>query len=360
MTAPAIAFHELVSVGELRKLAEAAGPCITIATVLPNPREIRARVRNALHALERDFSSSTRGQNVTELLQPIRDAAETIELDVVWGKALLILRSPEIFQGYWLQGWQREILSAGERFQLRPLLAAISRVQRFYMLAISRGQVRLFDSTMYRAEEIKLPASTPDNLRDWLNERQPDHMLDNRSTGGPSTGSMKGVMFTTSTDREKRDEYLRHYFKEIDRGVHTVLRDDGTPMVLAGVQEELAAYRRVNSYPALLETEVHGSPDRMSVQELLEHARQVLSDSPSEPLRNVLGELRRRATSSDLKEIARMAPEGRIDNLLIAADAEDERLDQAAAETLRHGGQVFDVIPAEMPENARVMATLRH
>ena len=360
MTAPAIALQETVSAGELRKLAEAVGPCITIATVLPNPREIRARVRNALHALERDFASSPRGQNVAELLKPIRDAAETIELDVVWGKALLILRSPDVFQGYWLQGWQKEILSAGDHFQLRPLLTAISRVQRFHMLAVSQGQVRLFDSTMYRAEEIKLPASVPDNLRGWLNERQPDHLLDNRSAGGPSVGSMKGVMFTTSADREKRDEYLRHYFKEIDRGVHAVLRDDGAPLVLAGIQEELAAYRRVNSYPTLFEKEVQGSPDRLTMQELLDRARQLVSESPSEPLRKVLGELRRRSTSSDAKEIARMAPEGRVDNLLISTDADDEFLDQAARETLRHGGQVFEVNPAAMPENARAMATLRH
>ena len=47
-----------------------------------------------------------------------------------------------------------------------------------------------------------------------MSSRIPDHVLDNWSAGGPSVGRMKGVVFGTSSDRERHEEYLRHFFKD--------------------------------------------------------------------------------------------------------------------------------------------------
>jgi hypothetical protein len=360
MAAPAIALQELAHFGEIRKLAGAAGPCITIAAVFPNPLEIRARLKNAVNGIERELSSGSRDQDIAGLLKPIRNAAETIESNGIWGKSLLILRSPHVFQGYWLRNWRREILDVGGSFRLRPLLAAIAREQRFHMLGISQGTVSLFDSTMFRAAEVKLPASVPGNLRDWQNARQPDHVLDNRSTGGPSTGSMKGVLFGMSADREKRDEYLKHFFREIDRGVRSALREDTAPLVLAGPHEELAVYRRINTYPHLFAEEVHGAPGPLAMQDLLEQARDLLSQSLSEPLRKLVAELERRTVLQDAGKMPRRARDGRIEDLLIPEDAGDDHTEIAAMETLRHGGCVFAVKPSEIPGNAPALAVLRH
>jgi len=353
MAAPAFALQDVVSFDGLRRLAGAAPPCITIATALPHPLEVHARLKNAVRAVERDPAAAG-------LLDPIRAAAETLGASGLWGRALAIFRSPAVFEGYWLRDWRGEIHSAGDSFHLRPLLAAVSREQRFHLLAVSQGHIRLFDSTLFRAAEVPLPASMPGSLREWQNARQPDHVLDNRSPGGSSVGSMKGVVFGTGTDREKRYQYLRHFFQEVDRGVRAVLRDDGSPLVLAGVQEELAVYRRVNTYPTLSETEIHGAPDRLSAPDLLEPARDLLSRSPAEPLRKLLAGLDRSAAPPDVREILSMAREGRIEDLLISCDAEDGRLDLAAAETLRRGGRVFCVQPPEMPAGAAFRAVLRH
>jgi hypothetical protein len=360
MNATAIGLQETVSFSELRNLASAAGPCITIGTLLPNPLETRARLKNASRGIEPGLSSGDPAQPVAALLDPIREAVDAIETNHVWGKALLILRAPDVFHGYWLRQWRKEVLDVQERFQLRPLLAAIAREQRFHLLCLSQGEVRLFHSTMFQADEVKLPGSVPASLTAWMNARQPDHVLDNRSTGGPSTGSMKGVMFGTSSDREKRNEYLRHFFQEVDRGVHAVLREDIAPLVLAGVHDELAIYRRGNTYAHLFEKEVPGSPERVPTQELLERARDLLSQAPSAALRQVLGDVERHPVSWSAKEIPEMAREGRIEDLLIHEDVDDDRLDRAAIETLRHGGRVFAVRPAEMPRKGSAMAVLRH
>jgi hypothetical protein len=50
--------------------------------------------------------------------------------------------------------------------------------------------------------------------------------------------------------------------------------------VLAGVEYELAIYRRVNTYNRTLEKAVNGSPDRMTDQTLHEQAVEVVMQSP--------------------------------------------------------------------------------
>jgi hypothetical protein len=360
MTAPAIALQDTISFSELKTLASASGLCITIGTSLPNPLEIRTRLKNAVHGIEKHLPANGQNQSAVTLLDPVREVARTMEASGVWGKALLLLRAADVFRGYWLREWPREILQVGDRFYLRPLLAAVAREQRFHLLALSMKHVRLLRCTMFQAEEEKLPASFPTDMQAWTNARQPDHVLDNRSAGGPSTGSMKGVMFGTSSDREKRGEYLKHFFKEIDRGIHAVLRGDPVPLVLAGVEEELVAYRRGSTLPNLVPEEVHGSPDGLTTQELAEQARGLLNRSPSVALRKVFSELERHPVSSEVKEILEMSREGRIEDLLILEDAEDERLDAAALETLRHGGRVFAITSAEMPRHVPAIAALRH
>jgi hypothetical protein len=354
MAAPSVAFEDTVSATVLKSLAGATGPCITIAMPLPDPIELRTRLKNAVHGLEK------RSGEIAGLLEPIRAAAAAIDSEGVWAKAMMVLRSPDFFHGYWLRGLQREVVDAGERFYLRPLFAAMAREQSFYLLALSQGHVRLFSSTMFHADEIQLPGAVPRNIRDWMNARQPDHVMDNRSAGGPSVGSMKGVMFGTSTDREKHDEYVRHFFKEIDHAVHTTLREGSAPLVLAGVETELAIYRRLNTYQHLFDQEVHGSPDGLPVPDVLERARDLVGRAPSEALRKALADLERRPPAHDTGEILRMAREGRVGELLMPEDTEDDRLDLAALEVLRHGGRVFAVNPAEVPGNAAVAAVLRY
>ena len=104
-----------------------------------------------------------------------------------------------------------------QTFQIRPLLSLVSREQKFYVRALSQEHTRLVMYTYKGRQELQLPRLAPHSLRAWMNTRAPDHILDNRSAGGPSVGKMKGVLFGTNTDRERHEEYLKHFFKEVDK-----------------------------------------------------------------------------------------------------------------------------------------------
>ena len=198
-----------------------------------------------------------------------------IEQQRDWSIGLLLYRSPYLFRHFLLHENIEDFVTVSERFQIRPLVSLMSREQKFYLLSLSQKHTRLLLYTYQSRQELQLRRLAPQSLRAWMNTRVPDHVLDNRSAGGPSVGKMKGVLFGTNTDRERHEEYIKHFFKEIDKGVHHILLGHTAPLILAGVEEEVAAYRHVNSYPRLIEQAVLGSPDAFEPNELHDRAMEI-------------------------------------------------------------------------------------
>jgi hypothetical protein len=199
-----------------------------------------------------------------------------------------------------------------------------------------------------------------------MNSRIPDHVLDNRSAGGPSVGKMKGVLFGTNTDRERHEEYLKHFFKEVDEGVHHILLGQNAPLILAGVQEEVALYRPVNSYPRLMKQAVLGSPDAYEPNELHDRALEIAREIPPPPLEKALEQLKEvfgtKLAVSDRDEIVQRAEEGRVADLLLGEESgpQADLLNLAALKTLQHRGQAFTVKKSMLPPKTDAVAILRY
>jgi hypothetical protein len=233
---------------ELRKLVTATPPCVTLLLPLPEPLEIHIRLKNAIRRAEHGLKERNVDPDaIEELVRPLQALAQSVETEGRWGEGLVALRSPAVFRHFWARNIRAELVTVADHFPVRPLLSLFSSARTFYVLTLSQKSVRLFRGSGASFERMNLPDTVPTNLNTWLNTRQPDHDLNNRSFGGPSTGSMKGVRFGTSTDREGKHQSLLHFFKEIDKGIHTLLKD-AAPLVLEGVEYEIALYRKVKPY----------------------------------------------------------------------------------------------------------------
>src|SRR5690349_3126213 len=149
MTAQETTAHDLVGFDDLRLLARASGPCITIVLPLPNPLEIHVRLKNAIRSVTRKLEV-TKPQSPDTLLEPVRELARTTESQRVWSNGLIVFRSPGVFRYFLLHQPVQELHTVEERFQIRPLLAALAREQRFDLLGLSRRDVRLFHCTHHR------------------------------------------------------------------------------------------------------------------------------------------------------------------------------------------------------------------
>ena len=208
MTAPHPETHEVVAPGDLKVLAAVDGPCLTAVVPLTDPH-IEIHIKNAIRGLQKKLAEqATDRKTVSSLLEPVFDLALRAKTEGIWAHALILFRSPGLFQYYLLHGQFKEAQTVDSRFHVRPLLRALAHETRFHVLGLSQRHVRLLHCTQHRAEPVATRAF-PTNLQAWLNSRQPDPVLANRSSAGPSVGAMKGVVSSTSTDREREDEYLR-------------------------------------------------------------------------------------------------------------------------------------------------------
>src|SRR5260370_3560375 len=210
MTPQKIAAADVASFDELKSLAAAKGVCIPLGEQMRNPLEIRTRLKNAIRGVEKKLADhGAAAEAIPALVEPIHAIASDAETEGKWANSLIVFRSPEIFRRYWLHELFQEVLTVANRFQIRPVLSLVGREQRFFILALSQNHTRLFRCTQQGAEEVQLQA--PVNMRDWLNIRQPDHVLENRSYGGASVGSMQGVLFGASADPGREPEDLAHF-----------------------------------------------------------------------------------------------------------------------------------------------------
>ncbi|HVW83580.1 MAG TPA: hypothetical protein VHB50_02830, partial [Bryobacteraceae bacterium] len=226
---------------------------------------------------------------------------------------------------------------------------------------------------------------TPVSLADAMQTRQPDHVLENRQGGIPSVGSMGGVISGSSTDREAKDEYLLHFFRNIDRAVNECLKNNA-PLIPVGVEHELALYRRVNTYQALIEQGVHGAPDGLEGGELQSRAMALLAERSRHFGNAVPADFDKRVglgrASIRIPEIVSAAWEGRVSQLFFQEDAHytgafdpvrrrvkhtDDPLDSpvdliesAAYQTVLHGGEARILPASAMPNGVAACAVFRY
>jgi len=379
-----------VSTEAILELARVAGPCISVYIPLKpaanEARENRARLKTAIQAAERRLlEKGIQEKQARELVEPmfrVMDAAE-VAGDV---QGMAIFRAPDFLRHFELPTRVDEHVVVANHFFIRPLLPSLESGRPFYVLALSQKHIRLLRCTDHTSEEVPLSKDVPKALYEDRHTDQPDHVQDNRITGGPSTGSMKGVLFSTSTDREAKDEYLRHFYKDVDKGIHALLKGETAPLVLAGVEYELAIYREVNSYPHLAEEAVQGAPDGLKGGEL--HSRALAAarsyfEQDYQKTQKLFDEQK----GSDLatrtiKEIVRAAYEGRIARLILSESGQyvgnfdgttfevhghknplpgdEDLLNAAALETILHGGQVFVVPAKKTPDGADAAAVMRY
>lgn len=279
----------------------------------------------------------------------------------------------------------KPIVSTGDRFDIRTLLAIANTQTSFYILALSQNRTRLLKCTERSSEEVPLPGVTV-NLNEAMQTRQPDHVLDNRSSAGPSMGSGGGVMFGTSTDADNKDEYLLHFFMEIDRAVGEVLKGSSDPLIPAGVEHEIALYRRVNSYAHLAEPGIHGAPDGLEGGEMHRRALAFLREYMAQPGNEVPADFDKKVgtghASAHIADIVDAAYQGRVSHLYLQEsatyigaydgvrqrvkhtldplDSPEDLIDGAARETILHGGIARMVPASAMPNGVPVCALYRY
>jgi hypothetical protein len=364
------------------------GPCITILLAPYRPGEQGRSMATQLKSMLQEVAHLLAAQRVPEsaayeLLKPLSDLTEDEELLGGSQFARLILRSEEHFEQFDLPAPVKPLFTVGGYFHIRPVLANLNLPPEFYILKLSKKQVELLNCAELRAQRVALPKGVPETLEKALAFKPPDHDLVNRSFAGGSLGAMPGVRFGTGSGRETQHTYLADFYKMVDRGVVDLLRAGEAPLVLAGVDEDTAAYRSIHTYSNLVSQSLHGSPNGPAPdQELVEQAYALVRSAQIDRTATAVLEWKERFAparfATELKTILHAATEGRIDKLYIGEDAhetgvlldiegtgrwsrgDEDLLNAAAVETMLHGGMAFGLPSNKMPDESAAAAVLRY
>jgi hypothetical protein len=345
------------------------------------------RLKNLLRQAEEQLADRwLRAPEARDLLAPARQLPVDAAYWAERGLGLAIFVAQDFFRHWRLPVAFDEYVLVNERFQVKPLLPMLTSGDRYLVLALSQNDVRLLEGTRHGLAPVEVP-DMPRDIEKALNYSEVPRGSQVHSAAR-STGRKKqaAVFHGQGGEPENRKTDLAAYFRMVDAALAPVLRDEGAPLLLAGVDYLLPIYREVNRYCNLVDRELTGNFDYQSNHEIHQRAWPIVEPlfvvdrrKAAERYSSLAGTGK---TFDDIRQVAPAAEQGRIDTLFVdrhghqwgrcesgATEAEvhegrqngdDDLLDRAAVQTLLNRGTVYAVESDEVPSGTGVAALLRY
>jgi hypothetical protein len=345
----------------------------------------KIRFKNMIREAENRLQENgLRSSEAREFLEPLKKLLGNEPFWQHQRDGLAVFMSDDIFRYFRLPEDFKELLVVARRFHLKPLLSFLSNDGRFYILAVSQNKTKLFLGTHYTISEID-EVNIPGNLAEALQYDDPERQLQfHTQTGGEGK---RAAMFHgqgVGTDDGKNN--LMRYFRQIDKGLHSILKEERAPLVLASVAYLFPIYREQNTYPYFVNEGIKGNPDELPTEELHKQAWDIVRPVFLKAMEEALDKYKllehTEQASDNMRVIIPAAYHGRVDVLFVAVglqewgsfdqkknsiDLHDEPegdnedlLDFAAVQTVLNGGTVYALSPDNMPDNRKLMAIFRY
>lgn len=395
---------DLFNRDELRRLAQLEDD-VCISLYMPTYRhesdwsQNQTRLKNLLsdarnQLREQDFREDT----IDDLLA---EARGLLDRPGFWrsriGDGLAVFITSNATERFRLPLSFDEVAIVEDRFHLKPLFPLIASNNRFYLLALSQNDVRLYQGTHYalsQVETAEIPADIVEAIQQYEDPEKQIQIHTQKSApqtdgqrmdaahhghGGGNSDDMSG---------EPQDE-LKRFLREVDDSVSDYIGGEDVPLVLAGVAEYLPLYREVNSYPHLIDDQiVAGNPEAFRTDELHEKAWSIVEPVFLKAQAEALDRFEqlfyqeKDMASDDFHEIIPGCAYSRVDTLFVPLgeyrwgryDAETnmvkvhesqqpgdgDLLNYAAVTAYLNGGTVHALRPENMPGGRSVAATFRY
>lgn len=365
-------------------------PCISVyfpthragADTLQDPIRLKNLIRHAEQRLEQGAESPVA---IRTLLGPLRELVDQYEFWQHQAEGLALFRSQDFFRHYRVPFDVPELAVVGERFHLKPLLAALEANQRFYVLALCQDAAKVYEANQLRIVEIEIPDMPSNPLRS-ATERVARRQLQSHTAERQAHGRRFAVFHGQGAEEEDRKQSLLSYFRRVDGALRKRLSGDAAPVVLAAVDYLCPLYRQASSNPDLLPEEIHGNPGSHTAEQLhrlasgiaLSHFRELRCKAADEYHQH----RHTQRASDDLPVIVAAARQGRVKVLFVAVGVQEwgrvdplsaevvqgqprsiqdqDLLNMAAIGTFISGGVVYTVPPQEVPGRGVVAAVFRY
>lgn len=324
-----------------------------------------------------------RAREARELLRPVQELIDDVPFWQHQREGLAVFVSPKLFRRYRVPIRFRELVEVENRFHLKPLLRLLSCDGEFGILSLSRKNVRLFQSTRFRIDEIDL-GDTPTSVIDVMGTEPGERGLQWRSAASSGRGEHSALFHGHGRNDEDLTPELRKMLAAVDRSVCGRLRPPSIPLLLVGPEDLLSIYRGLSDYPGLHADELKLNASEMKNDELRERAWSVVGPHFQREQERIAERFRQLSgtgmASSSLNEIVPATHDGRVEALFVArgqyrwglydpdtrevavqgqpGNGAQDLLDLAAVQTLRHQGKVYVVESESVPNDGAPIAAV--
>jgi hypothetical protein len=384
---------KLLDMGDLKQLlTRPESPCVSI--YMPTERagkevsQNAIRFKNMLKAAEKQLRAF--GLSRAEIDDFLAPGAKLLASNKFWqyqSDGLAAFICPDSFRYFRLPHRFKELTVVTNRFHIKPLLSVVGLEGRYYILALSQNNVRLFQATRQGASEVEL-ADIPKSLEEALKYEFPEKQLQFHTEGPRRSGMRDSVFYGTGdADPNVKNAILR-YFQAVDKGVNALLKEESAPLVLAAVEYLIPIYKKASRCSSITEQSIKGNPDELSADDLNKRAWELIEprvrraeEEAAAKYRSLAGSEGKQATNK-LPEVVRAAYHGRLESLFVSVGVQQwgtynpetdevemhkkehpgdqDLLDFAAVHCLSNKGLVFAVEPNRMPDDSPAAAILRY
>lgn len=344
------------------------------------------RFRNLLVEAEKQLEAKGLDTSVIEKL--LKKPRNLLQGSTFWqhqSDGLVMFFSEEINYLFRVPVSFKELVVVTNSFHIKQLLPLLNSDGLFHVLAVSQNKVRLFEGTRYALDEVELD-DAPTSLEQILPDEWPRQNLQFHTGTASGSGDNNAAMYHGHESSNDKKDFIRRWFRKIDKSVSDLLAGTNSPLIIAGVDSLFPLYKSVNSYPFLMDEGISGNPDRMKSTDLHPKAWEIVELEFTKARKAGLLKYQKLAgtglTTLDTKEALLAARYGRVDVLYVALgvqlwgrfDLETDEieihdshqpgdldlLDLIATQTLINGGSVFAVSKEEIPKKSNVAAVLRY
>jgi hypothetical protein len=394
---------DLFTRDELRRLAELQDDlCISVYMPTHRFRSDWSQNTTRFKNLLRDVRDQLRDQDhrESEIDAVLEEARQLLDRPGFWrglSEGLAAFVTPRSSDFYRLPLPFDEVAIVEDRFHLKPLFPLIATNRRFYLLALSQNDVRLYQGTHQAISEVEaaeIPSDIVTAVQQY--EEPPEQGLQSHTQrqaptpdGAQEASQMQhGHGSSEDQSREPKDQ-IKRFFRRINDSVVDYIGGEEVPLVLAGVSEYLPVYEVVNSYPHLVDHDiVSGNPEHLDLSELHEKAwsvvESVLAERQQEELERFedLYFQNEELASDDFHEIIPACAYGRVEALFVPMGqyrwgrfdpdtntvevhesqqpGDGDLLNYAALQSYLNAATVHVLQPQDMPGGRDVAATFRY
>ena len=305
---------------------------------------------------------------------PIEQAVGAlIDDDAFWvtqAHSLAIFATPERIRTFRLPNRLINHVEIADRFHIKPLLRSVTFPHNAWVLAISKGAVRLIEVTAdLPPHEVAVPG-LPKDMAGVLGRR----------SHGERTGPGHSGEATSEA------ALLTRYARAVDQALRPVLAGHERPLIVAATEPLASVFRSISTYPDTADEVIATSADSTPDHVLAAAAHDILDRIYADRVASLAALYAQREpqgrAAADVAQVARAATFGAVDALIVDMDevvagtVDDETgavtfgepdraetygvVDEIARRVLLAGGRVVSARRGDVPGGGDLAAILRY